>query len=124
MFGKVLRFCVVGGSGVVIDFGLTYLLKEKLRLHKYLSNALAFSVAASSNYFLNRIWTFESHNPEIFKEYSHFILIALIGLLINTGILYLLHTGKGKNFYVAKAFAMGVVMIWNFCANNWFTFKN
>ena len=44
MIQQFIKFCVVGGSGVFIDFGITYLCKEWLRLNKYLANSLGFSV--------------------------------------------------------------------------------
>jgi putative flippase GtrA len=119
---KFIKFALVGFSGVFIDFGFTYLFKEKIKLQKYLSNAFGFTIAASSNYFFNRIWTFRSENPEILLEYSGFIAISFIGLAINTFILWLL-VSKGKyNFYLSKLFAIGFVTIWNFFANALFTF--
>lgn len=35
MIQQFIKFCVVGGSGVFVDFGVTYLCKEWLRLNKY-----------------------------------------------------------------------------------------
>ncbi|MDD3738989.1 MAG: GtrA family protein [Lentimicrobiaceae bacterium] len=122
MILKFLKFGVVGGSGVIVDFGVTYLCKEKLRIQKYVSNAIGFTVAATTNYILNRIWTFQSNNPQIGKEYLSFIIISLIGLAINTFILWVLHKKFGWNFYFSKLFAIGVVTIWNFFANLLITF--
>jgi len=119
---KFLKFGVVGFSGVFIDFGFTYLCKEIFKIQKYISNAIGFIMAASSNYILNRIWTFESHNPEIFTEYSKFLIISLIGLLINTLILWVLVSKFKKNFYISKLFAIAIVTVWNFFANIAFTF--
>ena len=31
MFAQFVKFCVVGGVGMVVDFGITFLCKEKLR---------------------------------------------------------------------------------------------
>jgi putative flippase GtrA len=119
---KFLKFGVVGFSGLFVDFGLTYVCKEWLGIQKYISNAIGFMAAASSNYYLNRIWTFKSINPNIFVEYSEFILIALVGLAINTLIIWLLVSRWNLNFYVSKVFAIGVVTIWNFLANLAITF--
>ncbi len=119
---KFLKFGVVGFTGVFIDFGFTYLCKEIFKIQKYISNAIGFMMAASSNYILNRIWTFESHNPEIFTEYSKFLIISLIGLLINTLILWVLVSKFKKNFYISKLFAIAIVTVWNFFANIAFTF--
>jgi putative flippase GtrA len=122
IFVKFIKFGFVGLSGLFVDFGITWISKEKIKIQKYISNALGFSFAASSNYYLNRIWTFNSSNPEIALEFTHFIFIALIGLAINTLILWLIVTRLKFNFYLSKLFAIMVVMLWNFFANLLFTF--
>jgi putative flippase GtrA len=121
-FLKLLKFGVVGFSGVFVDFGFTYLCKEILKIQKYVANAIGFTIAASSNYILNRIWTFESHNPEIAWEYTRFLGISLIGLLINTLVIYLLVSKSKMNFYLAKLIAIVIVTMWNFVANLNYTF--
>lgn len=120
---KFIKFAFVGTTGLIIDFGTTYLLKEKVKINKFIANAVGFSLAASSNYLWNRIWTFQSHNPEILFEYSSFILVSVIGLGINTSVLWLLTRKSKRNFYLAKAFATLVTVIWNFSANFLFTFN-
>lgn len=120
---KFLRFGVVGFSGLFVDFGITWLLKELARWQKYLSNAIGFMAAASSNYMLNRWWTFQSTNPNVVIEYTGFIFIAVLGLVINTLILWILVSRVRMNFYLSKVFATAVVMLWNFVANLVFTFN-
>jgi len=122
-FIKFLKFGIVGFSGVFVDFGITYLAKEKLKIQKYVANAIGFTTAASTNYILNRIWTFESTNPRIGLEYTEFLIISLIGLAINTFILWLLVSKFRMNFYIAKIFAIAVVTVWNFLANLLITFN-
>jgi Predicted membrane protein len=120
---KLIKFCVVGFSGMIVDFGTTWLLKEKAGLNKYLSNSAGFILAASSNYCLNRIWTFHSQNTRIATEYFSFIGISFIGLGINNLILYLLTEKLHLNFYLSKLCAIGVVTLWNFVMNYLVTFK-
>jgi putative flippase GtrA len=122
-FWKFLKFGVVGFSGVFVDFSLTYVCKEWIKIPKYIANAIGFSIAASSNYILNRIWTFHSNNPEMFMEFSQFFAISIIGLGINTLILWILVSKYKKHFYLSKLFAIGVVTIWNFLANYFITFR-
>lgn len=119
---KFIKFAIVGLSGVFVDFGLTALSKEVLKIQKFIANAIGFLAAATSNYYLNRIWTFRSNNPEIGIEFGHFFLISLIGLGINTLILWLIVTRWKTNFYLSKIFAAAVVTLWNFGANAFFTF--
>lgn len=119
---KFLKFCVVGFSGMVVDFGVTWLCKEKFDWNKYVSNSLGFILAATNNYLWNRLWTFQSTNTNIPVEYGKFFLISIIGLGINNLVVYLLHGKLKLNFYLAKIFAIGVVTIWNFTMNYFFTF--
>jgi len=120
---KFLKFCVVGFSGMLIDFGTTWLLKEKARVNKYIANSTGFVLAATSNYIWNRIWTFESRNSEIAVEYLSFILISVAGLGINNLVIYLLNDRLKLNFYLSKLIAIGVVTIWNFVMNFIITFR-
>ena len=119
---KFIKFGIVGFSGLFVDFGFTYLCKEVFKIQKYISNAIGFTLAATLNYFFNRIWTFHSTDPEIAIEFLEFFVIAMIGLGLNTLILYIIINRFKLNFYVSKIFAIGVVTIWNFFANAFFTF--
>lgn len=119
---KFLKFCVVGFSGTAIDFGLTWLCKEIFKVPKFLANAIGFVVAATSNYILNRTWTWGSTNEQVGVEYVKFFAVSLVGLGLNTLILYIFNEKLKLNFYLSKVIATGVVMLWNFFANNFFTF--
>ena len=121
---RFLRFCVVGVSGTAIDFGLTWLCKEIFKVPKFIANAIGFVVAATSNYILNRIWTWGSTNEQVGIEYVKFFTVSLIGLGLNTLILYIFNEKLKFNFYLSKVIATGVVMLWNFFANNFFTFAS
>lgn len=119
---KFIKFGAVGISGIFVDFGVTYLCKEILKIPKYISNAIGFTLAASTNYILNRVWTFQSQNPEIAVEYIKFFVVSLIGLGINTLVLWTLVSKFKRHFYLSKLFAIAVTMIWNFLANLLYTF--
>lgn len=121
---KFLRFGAVGLSGTVVDFGITYLCKEKIKLHKYVANSLGFLIATISNYLLNRYWTFQSHDPQAFQQFGKFFAIAFVGLLFNNFIIYVLNDKLKINFYLSKVFAIGAVSIWNFFANYIYTFAH
>ncbi|HNX86375.1 MAG TPA: GtrA family protein [Bacteroidales bacterium] len=119
---KFVKFSLVGFSGVFVDFGITFFFKEIVKIQKYVANAVGFSMAATTNYFLNRIWTFHSQNPNIMLEFTRFFIIALIGLMINLLIIWAL-SGKFKvNFYLSKLVATIVVTLWNFMINAYYTF--
>lgn len=122
LFRKFVKFGLVGTSGVFVDFGITGLLREVLRLNQYVANSTGFLCAVVSNYLLNRKWTFRSRDPRVAAQFSKFLLASLIGLGLNNAMIYLLHEQAGVGFYWAKIIATGLVMIWNFWANYAFTF--
>jgi putative flippase GtrA len=120
---KLIKFSVVGFSGLLLDFGLTWWLKEKMAVNRYIANTLGFIFAASSNYFFNKLWTFEDTTDNYSSQYLSFVGIAVIGLLLSNGIIYFLHQYKKQPFYFSKLLAVGIVVLWNFSLNYLFTFK-
>jgi len=119
---KFIKFCIVGFSGLLIDFIITYISKEKLKIHKYISNSLGFIIAVCTNYYLNRIWTFDSNSTQIFEEYTSFFIISIVGLITNNIFLYLFHEKLEKQFYTSKFIAILLTSFWNFFANYFYTF--
>lgn len=79
-------------------------------------------LAASSNYYINRVWTFQSDSDTYVIQFTSFLIISIIGLLINNGIIYALRRKFMLHFYLAKLIAIAVVVIWNFLANYYITF--
>lgn len=133
MLSQFIKFAFVGATGTVVDFGTTWFMKEKMRQNKYLANSAGFLIAATTNFVLNRLWTFHSTNPDIAGEYFQFMFIALIGLSINNGVIYsfsqkwanrLFIRFAAYRFYISKLIATGIVVLWNFFMNYFFTFAS
>lgn len=118
-----LKFFTVGGLGFGIDMLSTWLLKEKLELQKYTANTIGFIIGIIFRFFANKFWAFENNDPNWLKQILQFGVIALIGLGIVNGIIYLLNEKlKVLTFYKAKIVAMIIFMLWNFTANYLWTF--
>lgn len=119
---KIIKFGIVGFLGFVIDFGLTYVFKEKLKMNKFVANALGFLISALVNFTVNRMWTFENHNPDLAMQFGKFMAIASVALMLNSLIIYILNGKIRINFYVSKIIAVLFVMFYNFIMNSLFTF--
>lgn len=120
---KFFKFGLVGFTGLLIDFAVTWVCKEKLGLNKYVANGFGFLFGVTNNYFLNKYFTFDNHNPEIGLQFLSFLIIAIVGFSINTGFLYSLQKKTKINFYVCKIIVTALVFVWNFGANSFYTFK-
>ncbi len=120
---RLAKFGMVGCTGIVIDFSVTWLCKEKLKWNKYVANSTGFSFAVVNNYLLNRYYTFQNNDPGISLQFLKFLLISMIGLALSTGLLYLIQKNTRVNFYISKAIVIGLVFIWNYTINSLFTFQ-
>jgi putative flippase GtrA len=87
-----IKFALVGGSGFIVDATVLILLFEVLKLDLVTSRSLAFILAATSNWILNRIITFADADRGGRKssEWLRFITSALISALPNLGLFFLL----------------------------------
>ena len=122
MIEKFGIFLIVGLSGLLLDFGFTFICKEKVLLNKYLSNSIGFLISTISNYFLNRHFTFQSNNPDIVTEFYWYIVISIMALIIYNGIVWLGINKWKTNFYIAKLIGRVVFTFWNFFGHFFITF--
>ncbi|MBX3745251.1 MAG: GtrA family protein [Verrucomicrobiae bacterium] len=125
MLGRYLRFCVVGGSGVVVDMGVLYLLADPGRLGWDLtwSKVAAAEVAVLNNFVWNEAWTFgdlararRGWGARL-GRLARFNLICVLGIGLSAGLLNAQVHGLGMNVYLANLLAIVVVSVWNFWLN-------
>jgi putative flippase GtrA len=120
---------VVGAGGTIIDFALLSLLKL-LGLPTLPANTLSYLAGVINNFYWNRRWTFSENRERPWnKQFVQFLVVSLVGLLINDGLIVLLEAPfnlwVGRWGYLpAKAAATLVVVFWNYCANRFWTFKS
>ena len=118
------KFSVSGLCGVFINFLLTFLLKEKLFLNKYISNSSALTIALFINFILNRNWTYQVNLEPASSQFLKFLLVVTVSVLINHVIVYVSHKNFKFNFYFSKLIAVALVFIWNFVMHSIYTFKS
>ena len=112
----------------MVHFGVLFLMREVAGLNDFVANTIGFVAAATSNYILNRIWTFRSQEKQVGVEYLKFILVSVVGLGVNNGSLWLMSRllpdwAADWRFYFLWAVAVGITTLWNFFGNLLFTFR-
>jgi len=84
---ELLRFAIVGGVGFVVDAAVLMALVRGAALDPYSSRALSFVAAATTTWWLNRIFTFRGHAPRpLAHQWLSFLLVSIGGALINYGV--------------------------------------
>jgi dolichol-phosphate mannosyltransferase len=120
---QFLRFAVVGTTGAVIDFTILIVLTEVFGVYYLASSIIAFALANLSNFIWNKLWTFRNKSDKHVRQFFSFLVVGVVGLLINTGVLYYSVELLGFYYIIGKVIASAVVMFWNFFMNKYLTFK-
>jgi putative flippase GtrA len=138
---RFLKFATVGAIGSVIDIVFMNLLTQLLNLRLVYAGTISLVCAIVSNFMLNRYWTYpDSRSRHFLHQLSMFFLVNIIGIVFRIPILHyvepvmagafesMVHLSHSSAQTLAKnatlAFAIGVVMIWNFFINRYWTYND
>lgn len=124
---KAGRFYTVGASGLLINylasFVLTTLMPQIWYLH---ATIIGITFSITSNFFLNKIWTFEDRDfapKKTLLQYGLFAGFSAFGALVQLGMLYAFVENYGISYPLALVMAVAVASIGNFLLNKKWTFK-
>jgi len=119
---QLLKFCVVGATGYVVNLAVYALLVTRADVH-YIPAAIgSFVVAVTNNYMWNRHWTFRRQRGHVAYQGLRFLVVSLVTLAANIAILRLLvHFGLDK--IAAQAIAIVLVTPLNFVGNKLWSFR-
>ena len=91
MRAQFLRFGTVGAFGFVVDTATVYATRGMLGL--YGAGILAFLVAATANWALNRVWTFRGQGSgAAHRQWAMFLAANSLGFVLNRGAYFILVT--------------------------------
>jgi putative flippase GtrA len=86
------------------------------------SSTLGFIVGALVNYVLSYYYVFRSGSSHP-RTITKFFTVASFGLGLNTFVLWSATYGLRLHYLVGQVLATGIVVIWNFIGNKWWTFR-
>ena len=122
---EIVKYCVVGTAGVVINLFLVYVLTELLGIWYMFSAIIGFFASVSNNFILNKMWTFKnkvSGKKNLINQYGKFFSVSLIGLTVNLVFLYLLKEFAGLWYLYSQLIAIVIATSVNFTGNKYWTF--
>jgi putative flippase GtrA len=117
---QLAKFCTVGASGYAINLGVYAAL---LGLGAHVASLISFVVAASSNYWWNRHWTFRHRRGPFGAQGMRFFVVSLAALGVNQLWLLILLDWAGTGKIVAQATAIVLVTPLNFLGNKLWSFR-
>ena len=119
---QLVRFCLVGASGYVLNLAVYTLLLKVAGVHYLLAATGSFLVAVTSNYTWNRLWTFRGQRGHVAYQGLRFLVVSTIALAANLVILALLVDTAEVGKVLAQAIAIVLVTPWNFVGNKLWSF--
>lgn len=137
---RFVKFATVGALGALIDFAVMNLFTH-LGSKLVVAGSISFVCAVVSNFTLNRYWTYpDSRSRHFLHQLGMFFLVNAAGIAFRIPTLHyvepvmasafekMVHISHSVAQLLAKnatlAFAIGVVMIWNFFINRYWTYND
>jgi dolichol-phosphate mannosyltransferase len=118
---RVFKFGIVGLTGIVVNMGVLWYLKEYAQFYLLLASFIAIELSILNNFLWNDLWTFRSTDEKKLSSRWHrllaFNLVSAGGVVINMGLLYLLTNAFGVYYLVSNMIGILVAFAWNFFVN-------
>ena len=138
---RFLKFATVGVMGAIIDFGMMNALTQLTNMNLVPAGTISFICAVISNFIWNRYWTYpDSRSRPLSRQLVMFFAVNIAGVAIRIPILHyiepplfnllnhLTHNDPSTLEFLAKNFtlalAVGIVMLWNFFVNRYWTYND
>ncbi len=143
-FGEILRFLIVGVIATLVDMFVMgvvmYFMEPDIypsflnvfvntpnpsTLATIVGTAVGFAVGVIVNYILSIIFVFnEKGNSKTATGFLTFLVLSVIGLVINMGGMYLGYDVIGWNQWLVKIIMVVLVLIYNYISKRLILFRN
>ena len=124
---KAGRFYTVGASGFIVNYMISLLLTGGVSDLWYLhANVIGIIASITTNFVLNKTWTFGDRDFRLKKtisQYGKFAMFSSLGALVQLGMVYFLVDSNEISYPLALILAVMTAAFGNFILNKKFTFK-
>jgi dolichol-phosphate mannosyltransferase len=122
---RFLRFCLVGGSGILVNMGVLWALAAR-GIHYVVAGIAGTAVATTWNFLLNDAFTWRDHRSASLRtkadRYWRYWIVTGASSVIQLVLLFLLTT-IGLPYLLSNLVGIGTAAFWNFRMNNGWTWK-
>src|SRR3989344_3676584 len=120
---KIIRFIISGGLATIVNLGVLFVFTHFFHFWYLISAIIAFLFAFFVSFSLQKFWTFRDHSKDnMHKQAGLFFIIVILGLLINTSIIYTLVESVHLHYLLAQFFSGIVIAFFNYMMYQKFIF--
>jgi putative flippase GtrA len=120
---QLIKFCLVGGSGYVVNLCVFALCVEVIGLHHLVGATVAFVVAVMNNFWWNRHWTFKAGQGHAGFQAARFFTVSVAAFLFAASMLELLVSVAGLPELPSQAISIVAATPLNFIGNKMWSFR-
>ena len=115
---RFIKFCLVGGSGTLLNMGLLWLFTEFAGFPYLISAVIGIETSIITNYILHSYITFADRRASsrkiFFKRLLKYNLASLGGMAINIGVLWLLTEVAGLYYLLSHLCGIALSTLWRY----------
>lgn len=119
---RFVKFGMVGVINTLVNWIIFFILNA-LGMYYILANIIAYILGTVNSYLWNTLWVFKYKDKASTETTIKFIILNLIGLGLNTGILYVLVDLCNLNKFIGLITTTAIVMIINYIVNKLWVFS-
>ena len=119
---KLIRFSIVGVGNTLVNWSI-FIILNAFGVYYIISNIIAYIIATINSYIWNSLWVFKYGQGLNINTSVKFFILNLVGLTVNTTIMYILVDILNFNKFMALVLASVFVVIMNYTINKLWVFK-
>lgn len=119
---KLIRFSIVGVGNTLVNWSI-FIILNAFGVYYIISNIIAYTIATVNSYIWNSSWVFKYGQGLNINTSVKFFILNLVGLTVNTTIMYILVDILNFNKFIALVIASIFVVIMNYTINKLWVFK-
>ncbi len=120
---QLIRFGLVGGLGFVVNVGVYALCVHALKIDYRGAYVIAWLIAVTNNFLLNRHWTFDAATGSVRFQAIRFFVVSVVAAGFGFLLLTLLVEDAGLAKVPAEALAVAASTPLNFIGNKLWSFR-
>jgi putative flippase GtrA len=119
---RYLKYCMVGGIGVIIDFSIFTILVKIFQINYLVANIFSISIALIFVYYLQKNWTFKYQIKEHTKTFQRYLISVALTYLFNNGVLVIFIQVLRFEVLQSKVIQIVLSTILGYILTNYFVF--
>lgn len=117
-----ISYSIVGGFGTIVHYSFLISAVELIKSDPVLTSIIASFFGATTNYYLNKTFTYQSSRRHI-EIFPIFMVTATLGFFVNAFSMYICVKQIHLSYIFAQLISTGAVLLFGFFLNHYWTFK-